>query len=162
MGGVVKHGSLRKTCKENQENTSKSCRNDWQKASFCSGLGHGCHSSFSCICHTRQKDFSSMPGWSPGLRMITLTSPSREKSQWHMTRATAYSRGGGCGFGSRIGSPIPHSQLIPRRFASGGEPCMSPCASFPGFRSSAIPTRNVKIAARYFEPNARKAAISCG
>jgi len=58
-----------------------------------------------------------MRGWSPGSRVKAFQRlPNLLVSDicWALT---AYSRGGGCGFGPLFGSPTPHSHFTQGRFA---------------------------------------------
>lgn len=62
-------------------------------------------------------------GWSPGSR-VDASCRLPGFLQWRVGRVlTAYSRGGGSGFASLIGSRLPNSHFSPKRFAHHGEPC---------------------------------------
>ena len=63
-------------------------------------------------------------GWSPGSRVDASCRLPR-LLQWRVGRVlTAYSRGGGSGVASLIGSRLPNSHFSPLCFARRGEPCL--------------------------------------
>ncbi len=81
--------------------------------------------SISFTCHTRQ-GISVSHGWSPGFAGQHHMPPSQGYPSGNWQWLTAYSRGGGFGFGSRLGSPVFRIPIyFPCALRGRERPCVS-------------------------------------
>ena len=132
MRGVMHHGSLGKPCRKHQYQTQSGGTKDADKVHVGSLCG-GCvqRRYFNFVVHILYLHAPSHPTGGVSLRMAGLLARGSMhpaafpdcSSGFGGRVLSAYSRGGGFGIASLIGSRLPNSHFSPLCFARCGEPC---------------------------------------